>query len=233
LKPRNRPVYFVFLSAVAGILLLVVFLLSQESESISTSSDRNLVSGAFLASCLLCLSMTVSPNWITRALGRPSKTRSRGELGDSARGFRGHHPDCVKFDNHRLTVGHRNLCSGCFGLTVGALASVALVVPYVISVDALKGNFSLALLIGGFCAVSFAFTEASVKRRVGAAHLMANALMIVGFLSLVVAMTSVGGAVPGLLAVAFSYLWIDTRIELSLWRHSKVCSECPQTCKMY
>jgi len=226
-------VYFVLLSTVAGILLLVVFLLSPESGDTIRRSGNTLVSAAFLASCVLCLSMTISPNWIGRALGRHSRMHVRNEPGDSQRRFRGHHPDCVRFNDHRLSVGRRSLCPGCVGLMVGAIVAIALMAFCVIFVDDLSRGFSLALLVGGLCTVSFALFEASIRRRDGAVHLVANALMIVGFLLLVVAMMSVGGAVPGLIAVAFSYLWIDARIELSLWRHNQVCSECPQKCKMY
>lgn len=145
----------------------------------------------------------------------------------------GHHPDCARFDNHRLLIGGKSWCSGCLGLMAGAVASAALAIFYLFSVDSIRGSGSLALLVVGFCLVSMAFAEASFRRRVSAAHLSTNSLMIVGFFSLAVAMTNVGGLVPGLIAVAFSYLWIDTRIELSLWRHRQVCSRCPQACKRY
>ena len=98
----------------------------------------------------------------------------------------------------------------------------------------LSRGASAAFMAAGFSAVSIAYLEAAFGRRRAVLHVIANSFMIVGFFLLVVGMMgATGNDVSGLLAVSFSFLWIDTRIQLSNWRHSIVCDECPKSCKMY
>jgi len=93
---------------------------------------------------------------------------------------------------------------------------------------------SAAFIVAGLGAVSMAFVEATLGRRRPVLHLFVNSIMIVGFFLLVTGMlVATGNGAAGLLVVSFSFLWIDTRIQLSRWRHSLVCDECPEGCKMY
>ncbi len=94
-------------------------------------------------------------------------------------------------------------------------------------------DIQAAFLAGGFGAIALAFVESSIKTRVASLHVFVNGFMIVGFFLLVTAIFAKAGLVPGLIAVLFSYLWIDARIELSLRRHTLICAECPDRCKMY
>jgi hypothetical protein len=95
-------------------------------------------------------------------------------------------------------------------------------------------GISVGFMAVGFGAVSIAYVEAAFGRRRPVLHLFANSFMIAGFFLLVVGMMeATGSGFSGLLAISFSFLWIDTRIQLSHWRHSLACDECPGACKMY
>ncbi len=111
--------------------------------------------------------------------------------------------------------------------------SILLVLVYAASWEGLKRDISSLFLTGGFGLVVLAFLEASTRRRMALLHVAVNALMVVGIFLLAAAMSAAGGIVPGLVVILFSYLWIDTRVELSLRRHSMICAECPSGCKMY
>jgi membrane-associated protease RseP (regulator of RpoE activity) len=116
----------------------------------------------------------------------------------------------------------------------GATISAFLMMIYVVSDWAVPVALLPAFMAFGFGAVLTAFVEAAIGRRRPLLHLVVNNAMIVGFFFLVVGMVEVAGnGVSGLLVVSFSFLWIDTRIQLSQWRHSIVCDECYEDCKAY
>jgi hypothetical protein len=221
------------LSIIAAALLLVVFVVSSRQDHSIDSSDKLLPAAAFIASCLLCISFAVRPNWATKLVSRSSPDRDGRSSNANARRLRGHHPDCVRFKSHRISWGGREFCSGCVGLMSGATVSILLMIIYVISDWAVPAVLSRAFIALGLGAVSIAFAEAAIGRRRPLPHLIVNSTMIVGFFMLVAAMLeATGSGVFGLLVVSFSFLWIDTRIQLSHWRHSIVCDGCPESCKM-
>lgn len=231
---RARVFYFVMLSAIAAGLLLVVFVISSRQDHSINTSGKLLPAAAFIASSLLCVSLTVYPNWARSLVSRPSPDRDGRSPGANGRKFRGHHPDCARFRSHRISWGSREFCSGCVGLMSGATVSILLMMIYVVSDWAVPAVLSTAFMAFGFGAVSTAFAEAAIGRRRPLLHLVVNGAMIVGFFLLVVGMLEVTrNGVSGLLVVSFSFLWIDTRIQLSQWRHSLVCDECPGDCKIY
>jgi len=233
LSRRARVFYFVMLSIIAAALLLVVFVISPRQDHSINSSDKLLPAAAFIASCLLCISLAVHPNWARRLVSRSSPDRDGRSPNANARKFRGHHPDCAMFESHRISWSGRELCSGCVGLMSGATVSILLMMIYVVSDWAVPGVLSMAFIVFGLGAVSAAFAEAAIGRRRRLLHLVVNSTMIVGFFMLVVGMLeATGSGVSGLLVVSFSFLWIDTRIQLSHWRHSLVCDGCPESCKM-
>lgn len=229
-----RVLYFVLLSLVAAVLVVVVFIIGSGQDHSTSSSDRILPGAAFVASCLLCISLSVFPNWGRNFVSQSSRSRAETNHYVNSRKYRGHHPDCIGFQTHRISLGHREYCSGCLGLMSGAALSIPLMIIYAASGGNLPKGMSVALMALGCGVVLVANVEAAIGSRRPSLHLFANSIMIVGFFLLVVGMLeATGNGVSGLLVVSFSFLWIDTRIQLSNWRHSLVCSECPEGCKMY
>lgn len=231
---RTRVLYFVLLSAVAAALLLTVFSVSRSQENSVDFAGKALVGIAFIASCLLGMSMAIHPNWAKKILGQSLRSGAEEHPRAQGREYRGHHPDCAGFQGHRLSVGGRDFCAGCLGILFGAAISVVLMMFYLASdPDIARGNQSI-LLAFGFGTISIAYVEAALEGRNPVVHLVVNSLMVVGLFLLVAGMLeATETAVFGLLAVMFSFLWMDTRIELSMWRHSLLCAKCPESCKMY
>lgn len=117
---------------------------------------------------------------------------------------------------------------------LGAALSIPLMVTYAASDRHIPMSISVAFMAAGFGSIAIAYVEAAFGRRRPVLHLFANSFMIVGFFLLVVGMMeATGNEISGLLVVSFSFLWIDTRIQLSHWRHSIMCDECSGACKMY
>ncbi len=231
---RARVLYFVLLSVTAAALLLVVLVISSGQDHSSDISGKPFPEAAFIASCLLCISLAVYPNWARKLVSRSPPDRDGRSSDANARKFSGHHPDCDGFKSHRISWGGREFCSGCMGLMSGAIVSILLMMVYAVSDWAVPTVLSMAFMAFGFGAVSIAFAETAVGRRRPLLHLFVNSAMIVGFFLLVIgALEATGNGVFGLLVVSFSFLWIDTRIQLSQWRHSLVCDGCHGDCKAY
>jgi hypothetical protein len=63
---------------------------------------------------------------------------------------------------------------------------------------------------------------------------MANAILPVGFVLVTVgAAESTGKVAIGLLAVLISFLWLETRIHISDWKHAEICRKCGRECRSY
>ncbi len=90
------------------------------------------------------------------------------------------------------------------------------------------------LLILGLGLVGVKYMETALPRDGVAPRVASNALLIVGFFLVVIgALELSGSAIVGFLGVFVSFLFLDTRIQLSRWRHVKTCRDCRQACKVY
>lgn len=193
---------------------------------------RFFVGGGFMASCVYGISLAMRPGW-TRRLFAGKRGGLRTES-PSVRSLQGHHPDCGHFVGHTFEWRGRVLCAGCTGIAGGSATSLVLMGLYLaLPVAWPAGVLQVALLLG-LGLVGVKYLEAALPRGSLAARLGSNALFVVGFLLVVVgAMELSGSPVVGFLAVFVSFLFVDTRIQLSRWRHVKTCGDCREGCKVY
>jgi len=226
--------YYVFLSVVAGILVLVMVFPGSSGPPEVTFGTRAVIGGAFIASCLLGISMALKPAWLRRVTKQAGHgSSSAGEEGTRRR-RQGHHPDCEHFMGHTVRIGGRVLCGGCTGLLLGSVVSIVGAASYMF----LSLNESRAVLLtilgAGLFIVSLCLVEIRIPAREKSVHLMSNMFLVAGFLLVVTSVLELtGDALFGLVAVVLSFLWLDTRIQMSGWRHSEICGSCPETCKAY
>jgi len=222
------------LSAVAVILVLLLAFAEYSRQPVADENGRLLVSGAFLASCAFGISLAVRPNWYRRiAAGRDHREKESPEEG-GRRTLLGHHPDCEFFGGHRMALGGRAVCAGCFGIAIGALLAVIMTICYVALVRKGIGDVAQKMVLIGSMTILLAFMETALPRRSSVAHVVSNALIIIGlFLTAFGLLEATGNQIVGFLGILFGYLWMDTRVRLSAWRHSLVCNRCGRSCKMY
>ncbi len=65
-------------------------------------------------------------------------------------------------------------------------------------------------------------------------HILANSLLAPGFALIVLTITQhTDSLVFGLFALLLCFLWMETRIQLSHWRHVQLCAACSEPCKNY
>ena len=188
------------------------------------------------------LSLALSPNWIGRVFrqaphGPTPGAAGLGEDDDDGmprRARLGHHPDCERFDGHRLRRGEGALCAGCTGLAAGSVAGIGLSIALALVPLGLDDAWARALLYGGIALVLADLVTDLVPGRPAAAHAALDALMVVGaFMAVVGTLWSTRSLGYGLLAVLVAVMWVDTRVTLSSWRHIDTCGRCPEACKAY
>ena len=150
------------------------------------------------------------------------------------RSFFGHHPNCDRFQAHRITIGNKTWCAGCFGLLLGSLVSILFMVIYTISSTGLSQSTSVMLLLLGLVLVVLILIETISKSRRAVTHLFFNVLLTPSFFFITMSVTELTGkSFFGLFTILLCALWLDTRVTLSTWSHRSTCSFCQESCKIY
>ncbi len=217
----------------AALLLLVVFLVQPFSGHVP-SLDRLFVGGAFISSSILGFTLAVRPGWFKRTTHTSNPPSSPDSRMENAPGRIGHHPDCGNFSRHVLRIGNRRRCAACTGLAGGSLLAIVLMSLYVIVPIELTFQVSLFLVLIGMFIVAVNQVDVVLPSRNPMVHSVLNAMLVLAFLSVVVGVLDItGNLVYGFFAIVISYLWLDTRVQLSNWRHAKICSNCSKPCKVY
>ncbi len=223
----------VVLSLIAMVIVLLLVSARYPERPAIDDSTRLLVSGAFVASCALGISLAFRPNWYKR---KSSIRHDSVQLDDAGtpRALRGHHPDCESFEGHRIAFTGKTYCAGCLGISVGASLAIVMVIGYAVLAKDGIGGIAPAMTATGLAAIMLAFLETALLSKSPLAHVTSNASFIIGlFLVATGLLEHTGNGYVGLLGVLFAYLWTDTRIRLSGWRHSVICNRCSRACKVY
>lgn len=230
---RNVAIY-VILSAIGGVLLTVVALFSETGDI--TTNDKIVVGGAFIASCVFGISLAWRPGWTRCSWRNVSHADPRNQEATKGINWVGHHPDCENFRGHVIRLGNRNLCAGCTGLALGAILGIILTIPYIllpvnaqVPEEILRDLFfvGLVLVAIGFADIAFSLGGAGL-------HGDLSSFLVLGFFFVVVGIHQLSGSVAfGLMSILIAFLWLDTRIQLSRWRHVRTCEDCGEPCKAY
>lgn len=234
MKQRNLAVQYVIFSIIAAMLLLFAAFFNISNENRLELNKILFVSIFFIISCLIGISLTKYPGWIRRTF----KFRTTGSINKNNKKLLrkriGHHPDCEQFKSHTIKIKNKIYCAGCLGLATGSLISICLIIFYIsFSID-ISSEIFLYLLIFGLIMIGFVFLEIILNKRNTYIHIISNSLLIISFLIIFIGITEItGNIIYGIISIVLSFLWIDTRIQLSNWNHSKICKNCNKTCKMY
>ncbi len=225
-------VIYLILSAM-GALFVSVIALSSEASTVEFA-DRIVVGGAFVASCILGVYLAIRPGWIRRS----SKVGSHAVIEDGQettnRKMVGHHPDCSGFKNHVVRIGGKELCSGCTGLATGSVTAILFAVLYVaVPMESMRGIL-ITLMFFGMVLVALSYLDIAFSFGNAWTHLVVNFLLVFGFYLVVISIHQLSGSIAfGLVSIIISFLWLDTRIQLSSWRHAETCKKCGEMCRIY
>jgi hypothetical protein len=229
---RNVSVYLIFSFLAAVFIGILVITSSYDTPSI-TISEKAVIAGIFITSCVVGISFTFCPNWVRRYHPQKKK-REKNSIKEGKRLFQGHHPDCHTFQNHRIQWKHKTWCAGCLGLLIGLCASIMLMILYLIIDVKQPKMISYLLFIVGLFVLTFVYFEIVYRNRHPMLHVFSNSLLPLCFFIITIAVVGLTGKLLyGFFTILFCFLWLDARIQLSKWRHSLLCTYCIESCKMY
>jgi ABC-type Fe3+-siderophore transport system permease subunit len=125
-------------------------------------------------------------------------------------------------------------CAGCLGLLRGCVLSIVLMMLYVVVSFQQPPTISRLMLFFGLLVIALVYLEIIRGSRHSIIHVLFNGMLILSFFFITISIVELSGKVEyGLYAILFCILWLDTRIQLSRWHHRRLCSSCPETCKIY
>jgi hypothetical protein len=220
--------------SVAGAALLVVFVsMTPAPMGTPVLVKKMVVAGIFIASCVVGISFLLRPNWIRPFISKKENTvKNHSEA--LQRSFQGHHPDCKTFENHRLIYRNKTWCTGCLGLLIGCLLSIILMMLYIVVPFKQPPTISSLLFFLGLLIIALVYLEIIRGSRLSIIHVLSNAMFVLGFFFITISILELSGKVMyGLFSILLCILWLDTRIQLSRWHHRRLCSFCPEPCKIY
>ncbi len=225
--------YYLLLSFIAVLLILIMIFLKPDTSNTTSFLDKVFVSFAFFASCVFGISIAIYPSWWRK---NKQNTDHISEIQPSkkSRSFQGHHPDCSMFSSHVIIIKNKARCAGCLGLIIGALASICLMILYLIFNIKFPTVMNYFILIFGILLLIFVYGEIIISKRNMFFHILLNCLLILTFFVITISVFELTkNPVYGLIAVIFCFLWLDTRIHISNYQHQRICASCAQECKSY
>jgi hypothetical protein len=225
LNQKKRVIYYLIFSMLGAALLIVASAIHYSDNNVIHMYDKLVVGGAFIISCIFGIYAAVKPDRMYP---------KRGDSQQSQIAMRGHHPDCEDFTDHVIKIKSTILCPGCSGLALGCVISILLMCSYIVYPLELQQIHSYILVFLGILFIVLNYGEMLIPARIPYFHLISNIFLVISFFLIILGILHLtGNMVYGLLAVLMSYLWLDTRIQLSVWRHSLVCQNCNESCKIY
>jgi len=232
LKEAKNIFYYLVLSTAAFVLVLIMTLVKPTNANAITQMDKLILSGAFFTSCILGISLAIYPNWWRK--GKKNDNLSHLPTKKTGVPFYGHHPDCPMFKDHVINIKNKARCAGCLGLLIGALISILLMIFYLVFPLNFLEIVYYALILFGFLIIIFIYFEIISKKRNAFFHIGLNILLVFGFFIITISVFEITKEIIyGLLTVILCFLWLDTRIHISKYQHSRICTSCKQSCKSF
>lgn len=224
--------YYITLSIVAAILIITIIHYS-DIKTGTSYFDRLIFGGFFITCCMVGISLAKYPGWTKHFFKKKELYRSLKERRQQIK-YKGHHPDCGHFKNHTIKIMEKTVCTGCLGLIIGLISSIVLMIGYVIGYLMFSYYFHSIFIYLGMGIIGLCLLEILFLKRNPSIHTLLNILLVISFFLITISVFEItGGLFYGLIAILFSLLWLDTRIQFSFWRHGKICSDCNNKCKMY
>lgn len=230
MNKKNPVTYYLILSASGAALIMLLSLSGSPNIKTIQMSDKLAIGVAFILSCMSGICVAIKPN-LTKRLPKRS---SHGRQPTQSIELRGHHPECEQFKSHIIKIRNKILCPGCSGLAIGSIISITLMSFYIVFLKEIPQAILPILIILGIVLIAFSYIEIVIPTRKTYLHLISNIFLVISFLLIIIGIFHLTGSVIyGLFAVLISFLWLDTRIQLSNWHHSRICKNCSETCKVF
>lgn len=236
MKPlRQSYVYLLFLTiSFAGLTLTATLILSSPAAPDLFQGRQILVGGIFISICVLGI---LAGCWPSRCFSiinlqrvKSSEFAVKSDLTGSLEKplrLKGHHPDCIGFQDHVVRIRNSTLCAGCVGLVLGATLSILVSTAYFLGGFSVCPVPQLTFWVGFLwvCCGLLQYSVSILGR--GFIHLTVNALFVLGVLLLLVSLDQIRqNTILDLYFLTLTLFLIYTRIMLSQLDHKKTCATC-------
>jgi hypothetical protein len=186
----------------------------------------------FIGVCIFGITIAIKPGWYRRIISYRRIVKSNNIKKPKIR-YSGHHPDCIIFRNHKINIGEKTFCAGCLGLSLGSLISIIFLSAYFL-VSLQTSDIFLYFIPIGFIIIGLNYLEILYSKRNAGIHVVSNIFLIISFLIITISIFQfTGNVIFGFIGILFSFLWLDTRVQLSSWQHNRICRKCKNSCKVY
>jgi len=222
------------LISLLGLCLVAVLTFNNANSGADYPWRKPLIGSIFSSVCILGTLSAFFPSKCSQIIHFETQNGERTSSGSDSLSplgkkpqLRGHHPSCEKFSAHILLIGNRTLCAGCSGLALGAIASLIGTSLYFFANFSLNSGY-LFIFWAGFIGVAGGLLQYHLfKVKEGSVHFLLNSAFVLGaFLLLMGADAMTSNLSVGIYILSLDIFWIYTRIELSRWNHSVICSNC-------
>jgi hypothetical protein len=242
--------YYLILSFIGAALIALIILFDSSTSTPASILEKSIVGAIFIIGSIFGISLAVRPNWLWRFMNHEtlgyqnrhsySNTINQGEKikgrskANRSRNRRGHHPVCISFKSHTIQIKDKILCAGCTGLIIGAVIGIFLMCVYIIYPNKVPITFFYVCIVIGMIIIAVNFSQTLLIMKIAGVHLISNTFLVIGFLLITIGIFQVTGKIIyGIVGVILSFLWLDTRVQLSKWRHECICSVCKENCKEF
>lgn len=224
--------YLIF-SIIGAFFLLILVMNGLTSTSSLQFQEKLWITRSLFLCFLLGISVTIRPNWM-RYFYHTKKNEKKLLQAPGKRCFQGHHPNCSTFQNHTIHWNGKILCAGCFGHFLGLCISLVITIVFMM-IDVQLTKMTVVLLFSaGLLILPFVYIEILHRSTHASLHFFINALLPLSFFSITIAVGEITGDVLyGLFSILLCFLWLDTRVQLSKWRHTQLCTSCTESCKLF
>jgi hypothetical protein len=231
LKQTKTILYYNILSSVAAFILILLTFFGSFTPKIIIF-DRFIIAIIFIFCCLLGISLAIYPKWY-KNFRKNQNFNDYNKQNIKKIKLKGHHPSCNKFRNHILKIKNKYYCTGCLGLAVGCFISILLMIFYIFFANKqILLQFEYLVIIG-FILIIISYIEIVFPLRFAAFHIISSILLVVSFFIITIGIFELtGDKIYGMISILLSFLWLDTRVQISIWRHSQICNNCDEICKM-
>ena len=234
MNQNKNILYYIILSIAAAALLLILIFLSPLNTTAIETYDKLFVGGVFISSCIFGISLALYPRWFRRLTKHATPHQDGEKYKKNTRKYKGHHPYCDNFQSHTIETKDKSLCAGCLGLSIGAITSIVLTIIYMAIIREKAATEFYYVIFLGLIIIGLAYVEIMLPIRHAVVHVISNIFLVLSFFLVTISIFEItGNKIYGILSVLISFLFLDTRIQLSNWQHARICESCSEPCRMY
>lgn len=215
--------FFLIFITFSGLILLITMYFHGPIPETSSYFHKTLFLSVFILICVLGIYAAIFPSACARLL-KFQKIVERKSSNSNAVKFKGHHPDCGKFEHHTFLIKGKQYCPGCLGLLTGAFISITgTLLYYFYSLNWGYGeiSFYLGVVLVVLALFSIIFIGMGKKLK-----FILNMVLVLGSFLMMLGVGVKGNILMEIYFLILISFWIFTRTRVSETHHEKVCQDC-------